>query len=112
MCVGVSRDTARLYRVPSPDRDWYVVRETANPEEPFAAQSANVGTFELRANSEYRDIDVERIRPAINAATSTSAVEYWQRLQRSRTRDASYRVNLNLIFGPGAGMHYQPPRAR
>jgi hypothetical protein len=81
LCVGVARDTARLYRVPSPVRDWYVLRDIVQPEEPFAGLSAYEGTFELRTNSQYRDLDVQRIHAAVNTATSTMPSE-WLRGQK------------------------------
>jgi hypothetical protein len=56
-----NRASARLYRVsaPAPWADWFVLRATAEPDEPFTQAKDVAGTFQVTAKQPFRDIPID-----------------------------------------------------
>jgi hypothetical protein len=63
--VGCSRDAARLFRVTSPPHsDWFVIRDSAKPEEPFTYPEETDGILELKSNMQFCKMPTDAIHPS------------------------------------------------
>ena len=61
--VGCSRDAARLFRIAAPPHsDWFVIRDSANPEEPFTYPRETDGVLELKSNMRFNKMPTDAIR--------------------------------------------------
>jgi hypothetical protein len=61
--LTANRDSGRLYRVaaPAPWGDWFVLRATANPEEPFTQATTAVARFKLTSHQPFQDVSIDSI---------------------------------------------------
>jgi hypothetical protein len=61
MMVDVARDAARLYRVtpPAPNPHWFVLRDAADPEEPFTHARAKAGALSIETKLPFREFPLE-----------------------------------------------------
>ena len=66
--LGCARDAARLYRVrpPAPNPDWFVLRDAANPEEPFTHAPSQAG-LSIETELPFRDYPLAPLRQALPA---------------------------------------------
>jgi len=64
-----ARDAARLFRVSAtpPNSDWFVLRDTAKPEEPFTHPSRFEGALKFESSGPFNQISTDEIRNAIHA---------------------------------------------
>jgi hypothetical protein len=61
MMVDVARDAARLYRVtpPKPNPHWFVLRDAADPEEPFTHVRAKAGALSIETELPFQEFPLE-----------------------------------------------------
>lgn len=74
MMVFCARDIARLYRVhpQPPNPDWFVLRDSENPEEPFTHVIKPAGGLSLTTRGPFRDFPLEDLlREAADLARSS-----------------------------------------
>ena len=72
MAVDLARDAARLYRVRPrpPNPDWFVLRDAANPEEPFSYPTRESGCLIVTSAVPFRDVPLATIREALASYVS------------------------------------------
>jgi hypothetical protein len=74
--LGCCGDAARLFRVPAaPHRDWFVIRDSGHPEEPFTSSRQTAGVLELKSNLPFNKIPMDAIRPSPGSSSTSSPSE-------------------------------------